>query len=467
MNKNTKITKVVWTLNHPFNVWEGELSEENKGTFEDLVMKLLQGIANRSKYHAYTVCQLEIGAQGTPHLQGFSLFSSQILLGEITTLEKNGTGFLGAFSENTNHPFVDRARGSNEQCIAYCTKEETRKWGPWSIGDIEKTKNKKRDRGGSIYDDIEWCADKIDSGEWTTWDEVPTATKISRIGPNIKTLMAEVERRGKVMLQRNVKVFVIVGEAGWGKSTMVWQMAREQGWTIMTKQVGSGNSQWYSDVEGTYDLLFLDEFDAGQMKMTEFNQILDGFPLLLPSKGKQGYATFTKVVIASNYDPKSWFQKTVTTKEMDESGRLVTVVDSERQKDWETRRKTVLRRIGIHEPDVAQYSTNGKTLFLPTYEEIQSQGWIKGGKADLAQARYEVRRMMTQWLGGDVARCDAGPEAQEIPAGSPDEMPPLEDADAGDTQPMPVPDPAQLTPGSPFIFNDSEELRKMMADAFP
>lgn len=422
---------------------------------------LLTRISATSKYHKYSICQLEIGAEGTPHLQGFTVYSAQVLLGEVSSLEKNGSGFLGAFDENTNHPHVERAKGSNAQCIAYCTKEETKKWGPWENGDVAQTEEKKRGRPKSEFNDIEWCAQKIDSGEWECWDDVPTATKISMIGPNIQKFFDKRRADNLIMAKRNVRAFVLVGEAGWGKSTMVWQMAQEQGWRIMTRQIGGGTNQWYSNVDGDYDLLFLDEFDAGQMKLTEFNQLLDGFPLLLPSKGKQGYATFTKVVIASNYDPKTWFQRTMTTKEMNDYGHMVTVVDNERQKHWEDRRETALRRIGIFQPNVAQYATNGRTIILPSYQEIIDDGWVKDGKADLAQARYETRHMMTQWLGGDVTRCVAGDGAVPIPPGSPDIAAEEEPLSRGDTQMAPPDAQPLLPPGSPFYITDSSQFGEL------
>jgi hypothetical protein len=70
------------------------------------------------------VWQLEKGENGTPHLQVYLLFKNQ------TSFNTVKTAFPRAH--------IDAAKGSPKQCVAYCSKEETREEGPWRRGDVPK-----------------------------------------------------------------------------------------------------------------------------------------------------------------------------------------------------------------------------------------------------------------------------------------------------------------------------------------
>lgn len=91
----------------------------------------------------FIVYQLEVGESGTPHLQGYVVFKKPMRLSAVRQLIPRA--------------HLDIARGTNEQNIAYCTKDETRRDGPWRAG-TEPTK-------------VEWT-----TFPWWVGDLFPTIT---------------------------------------------------------------------------------------------------------------------------------------------------------------------------------------------------------------------------------------------------------------------------------------------------
>jgi len=79
---------------------------------------------------AYHVLQLEEGAEGTPHLQGYLQFSKRMRMNQVKEL----------LSPRVH---IERAKGNAEQNHKYCTKEP-RLEGPWEYG-ILTTQGKRND----------------------------------------------------------------------------------------------------------------------------------------------------------------------------------------------------------------------------------------------------------------------------------------------------------------------------------
>lgn len=69
---------------------------------------------------SYMIVQLEVGKNGTPHFQGFIYFT-------------NARGF-NALKKELPNCHLEAARGIPD-CIKYCSKEDTRKDGPWEFGE--------------------------------------------------------------------------------------------------------------------------------------------------------------------------------------------------------------------------------------------------------------------------------------------------------------------------------------------
>lgn len=104
---NTKPTRIrsrkwVFTLNNPL---------------DDTVTHLTQEFA---KFNVKYIFSLEKGEKGTPHLQGYLEFPNQV---SFYTVQDICPGW-----------HLEKARGTPEQNIAYCSKESTHLAGPWIKG---------------------------------------------------------------------------------------------------------------------------------------------------------------------------------------------------------------------------------------------------------------------------------------------------------------------------------------------
>lgn len=101
----------------------------------------------------YLICQYEAGESGTPHVQGFVWF----------TRVKRFSAVRKFFN---THAHWAPARGSAESNMRYCSKEEGRIAGPWSIGDLP------HDNGHSSSNDYKPLQKDLDEG--MTLTEVST-----------------------------------------------------------------------------------------------------------------------------------------------------------------------------------------------------------------------------------------------------------------------------------------------------
>lgn len=231
---------------------------------------------------AYAVWQKEQGDSGTPHYQGY-LQATKVI--RLTGARK----ILMLAGHRNAH--VEVKRGTVQQAVTYCRKEDTRVAGPFEFGELPITKQ----------------------GERTDLNTLRTAVKGKRKWTDIaddddlNPLLAKFHRYARWIRQeyeletqpkwRNVQVEVLWGPTGCGKT----RKAMDEGafkWNPCTPE-------WWDGYRGE-EILLIDEF-YGQIKPSRLLQLLDGHPCLLPIKGAATYAVWTKVYITSNSDPASWY----------------------------------------------------------------------------------------------------------------------------------------------------------------
>jgi len=87
----------------------------------------------------YLVCQQEMSASGTPHIQGYISFFKKKRMSSVKNIV--GTG-----------AHVEVAKGTPAQNKAYCTKEESRLVGPWEYGTLPGGKGKRNDIADFVRD---------------------------------------------------------------------------------------------------------------------------------------------------------------------------------------------------------------------------------------------------------------------------------------------------------------------------
>lgn len=120
------------------------------------------------------------------------------------------------------------------------------------------------------------------------------------------------ELTGKRSEKRTVKVTVVWGDAGTGKSTWVQQEAREN-WEKddiyhFTKVGGSRDTVWFNGYSGQ-KCIILDDVNGRTMPLDYMLKILGNDPLDVEVKGGREPALWEEVLITSNWDPEKWYGK--------------------------------------------------------------------------------------------------------------------------------------------------------------
>lgn len=230
----------------------------------------------------YAIWQLEKGNEtGHLHLQGYARFTQRQ---RMTALKKI-------------HPTAhwDVRRGTHEQAKTYCSKEETRQKGPWTIG--EDTPDAEPHPGQRT--DLLAIKRKLDEGidmkiiaddHFSTWIKYPKA-------------LQEYKRLKAPPRTDKSQVCVLVGPTNVGKSYLARQMSPNAYWLANPRSKGS--SVWWDGYDGTQPVV-IDEF-YGWIPYSNMLTLLDENPLKVEFKG--GFHNFNShtIIITSNKYPEQWF----------------------------------------------------------------------------------------------------------------------------------------------------------------
>lgn len=211
--------------------------------------------------------QLERGASGTLHFQGYIEFKAS----------KRLTGCVKAIG---GHPHVESRRGTQADAIAYCSKAESRVAGPWRFGEP------------SVGTGLASFVDRLRSGASLREAADGDVETYARNRSALRDFAQWLEPRG----WRDVSCFYLCGATGTGKSALVYD-------TFGYANVYSLASQsplWF-DQYCAQSVLFIDEF-AGTIARETLLRILDGHPYDAPVKGSFVCARWRVVVLCSNHD---------------------------------------------------------------------------------------------------------------------------------------------------------------------
>lgn len=240
----------------------------------------------------YYIYQQEYGQENRrKHLQGYVQFTEPVTYKQAKAM--------------FNHPDSDtihweQAMGSCTHNREYCSKlvnkdgsrartEEGRvvTWGT-PVADGSKK--------GSILD----CVLLLRDGK--------TMEQVEELFPGVVTLHREKLETTVMQMKmrnlptfRNVYVEVLWGDPGCGKTHSVY--SRWQAHEIYKKSASSG--KWWPGYRGQ-KVLLLDEF-YGQMPIDTALGILDGYHMILETKGGFTFAEWEHVVLTSNCEPSRWY----------------------------------------------------------------------------------------------------------------------------------------------------------------
>ena len=220
----------------------------------------------------YCIWQLEEGENGTSHLQGYVI------------LKKKGT--LAAVKRLDRHAHWEIRRGTHAQAKEYCSKEETRKDGPWEFG--EEPRPGKRN-------DLEEVYNLIIEGKSNT--EIANAVPVTfmRYHKGITAMKLYLTKPRSF----KTEVTVIWGEIGVGKSKWAFdKFGGEAYWK-------PPNSKWWDGYEGQ-SVAIIDEF-YGWLSWTEILRLCDRYPCQVETKGGSVQFVSKTLVFLSNQHPLEWY----------------------------------------------------------------------------------------------------------------------------------------------------------------
>lgn len=224
----------------------------------------------------------EVGEEGTPHLQGYTAWENPRSLNK----------FKLAISERLHYePYT---RGSAEQNRAYC------------LGLVEK-------KGFKENPTFEEVGELPEQGVRTDWasaraqieqgnDIVAVINAQPQLLPNIRALERYRTLCHSKSTHRDVKVAVLIGPSGSGKTRLAYDIDPE----LYSKPAG----HWWDNYSGQKTLLLDDYY--GDIPYAQFLQVLDRYPLQVPTKGSFVPALWDLVIITSNDPVERWYPQGLT-----------------------------------------------------------------------------------------------------------------------------------------------------------
>lgn len=236
----------------------------------------------------FMVYQLELGQEGSYHLQGYlELNSSQ----RITWIRNTWTMWEPGSGYSTH---LEPRFGSRQEAIDYCQKEETRIAGPWSYGST---------RGQGSRSDLSLVATAV-------LERMPLNTIMStyptsylRYGKHIKSMACDVLKSIKVDWH---PIFIVFwGEPDTGK-TFTCRYLAPNAYEFMNQH---GNSIWWDGYEGQDDIIFSD-FGKGALPFRDFKTLWDN-GCQVNVKGGTTRLMPKRVWISSNTEPALWYPSIV------------------------------------------------------------------------------------------------------------------------------------------------------------
>lgn len=238
----------------------------------------------------YAVWQLEIGAEGTVHYQGYAAFNDSITYARAKQL-----------LDIADHAHMDVALGTAEDNKRYCSKPGALE-GPFEYGSIAAVGQGKR---SDLVAAASSAADLTKSMVDVILEHPSVAM---RYGRGLETyrqaaLVKQMRTTKGSSLRRAVQTVVYWGPPGTGK-TFKAQQELDAFW--LPPATAEKQPVWF---DGYLDqsTLIIDEFTPQRLPLSLLLNILDGAPIQLPKKGGFVQPSWRKVVITSNFHPQAWY----------------------------------------------------------------------------------------------------------------------------------------------------------------
>ncbi len=231
----------------------------------------------------YLVYQEEIGEEGNYHLQGYCEFKNKISLNPAKQL-------LGG---TTVH--IEARRGTQEQAIAYCKKDDTRlpSSEPYEYG-VPKLQGKRNDLV-AFKEDVQAGKRKRELVD----DHLSVMARYPKLYDLINYKRPEREEP--------VDVTLLIGPTGLGKTRYVYDRYKDD--EELYIQPLSNGTTWWDSYDG-HKYVLMDDFAgaASHMTLTCLLKLLDRYPSLVPTKGSHTWFFPTHIYVTTNILPRDWYK---------------------------------------------------------------------------------------------------------------------------------------------------------------
>lgn len=235
-----------------------------------------------------------------PHLQGY-------LVLKANPKNKNGRTLAWMKSNIDGHAHFEERRGTHDQAVAYCRKEESRVDGPWTIGKWSETEGPSRggQAGGAVNASKILCIKrKIDAGideELLYEDHFSEMLRYSDAFNKYRMVKKGTHRNWYT------KCLVFYGPPGTGKSTRAFEYAvSKYGKDVYYLNINKDHIWW--DGYNGQKCVIVEEFFGG-MPINYFNKMHDKFPFNIEIKGGTVPFLAELVIYTSNEAPIMWYGK--------------------------------------------------------------------------------------------------------------------------------------------------------------
>ncbi len=226
----------------------------------------------------YAVWQLERGEEGTLHYQGY--------------IQLHKRSRLSALKKILPRAHWEPRRGSHQQAVDYCTKEETREQGPYEHGIPTRGRGQRNDII-AMKDAVLKEGAKID-------DVIENHTTTICRYPKFFRLLQSRRKHYKI---EGKEVILLIGAPGTGKTHYASETYPDA-W-LMPNQNGT---IWFDTYEEEKEAI-LDDF-CGRMSGVRLDmllRLLHDRTERVPIKGAFVFWCPDKVIITTNIHPKDWY----------------------------------------------------------------------------------------------------------------------------------------------------------------
>lgn len=263
-NPSQRLRNWCFTLNNPGTI---ALDEWGKRIFN-------------SGHVRYLKFQLEKGANGTPHIQGYIEFTSPMRLNAVKKILPRA--------------HLERRRGTAQQAADYCGKDDTRVDGPWEFGEISCESQGNRSDLIAVSDAIRKGASIRTICEFHTTSFI----KYHR-GIREAITIREASFAGRMA---DKKVVLIYGDTGGGKSTWVRTNYADG------LYVKDGTHKWF---DGYIDqsVVLIDDFAGGKsgFPCSAVLNIFDKWDCQVEIKGGMVRLQHDLMFVTTNIHPRDWY----------------------------------------------------------------------------------------------------------------------------------------------------------------